>query len=109
MQHRLQHRPGGAMSRILLGQGGGLELSGGDYTVVGVVALVALAALAVGAVLLKEVLGAGQGTPRMQDIGKAVQEGASAYLNRQLQTLSGFAVIVLLLLFALPAEDLMER
>ncbi|HEY4703068.1 MAG TPA: sodium/proton-translocating pyrophosphatase, partial [Streptosporangiaceae bacterium] len=97
------------MSRFILAQGGGLDLSGGDYTVVGVVAVVALAALVVGGVLMREVLAAGQGTARMQDIGRAVQEGASAYLNRQFKTLSGFAVVVFLLLFALPAEDLGER
>jgi K(+)-stimulated pyrophosphate-energized sodium pump len=97
------------MSRYDLAQGGALDLSGGDYTVVGVVAVVALAALAVGAVLCREVLAAGQGTPRMQDIGRAVQEGASAYLNRQFKTLSGFAVVVFLLLFALPATDIGER
>jgi K(+)-stimulated pyrophosphate-energized sodium pump len=97
------------MSGSILAQGRGLELSGGDYTVVGVVAAVALGALAVGAVLMREVLAAGQGTPRMQDIGRAVQEGAAAYLNRQFKTLSGFAVIVFLVLFALPAEGLSER
>jgi K(+)-stimulated pyrophosphate-energized sodium pump len=98
------------MSRLILAQGAeGLELSGGDYTVVGVVAVVALAALAVGGVLMREVLAAGQGTSRMQDIGRAVQEGASAYLNRQFKTLSGFAVLVFALLFALPAEDIGER
>ena len=97
------------MSEFILAQYGDLELSGGDYTVVGVVAVVALAALAVGAVLLREVLAAGPGTPRMQEIGRAIQEGASAYLNRQFRTLSVFAVIVFLLLFALPAEDLSER
>jgi K(+)-stimulated pyrophosphate-energized sodium pump len=97
------------MTRYDLAQGGALDLSVGDYTVVGVVAMIALAALAVGAILLKEVLRAGQGTPRMQDIGRAVQEGASAYLNRQFKTLSGFAVIVFLLLFALPADDVSER
>src|ERR687894_1687391 len=97
------------MSEFILAQGGGLELSVDDYTVVGVVAAVALAALAIGAVLLREVLAAGPGTPRMQEIGRAIQEGASAYLNRQLKTLSVFAVIVFLLLFALPAEDLSER
>ncbi|HEX6402439.1 MAG TPA: sodium-translocating pyrophosphatase [Pseudonocardiaceae bacterium] len=97
------------MSRYDLAQGGALDLSGGDYTVVGVVAAVALAALAIGAVLCKEVLAAGQGTARMQDIGRAVQEGASAYLNRQFKTLSGFAVVVFLLLFALPATDIGER
>jgi K(+)-stimulated pyrophosphate-energized sodium pump len=97
------------MSGFILAQGGGLELSGGDYTVVGVIAAVALGALAVGAVLMREVLAARQGTPRMQEIGRAVQEGASAYLNRQFKTLSGFAAVVFLLLFALPADDLRER
>ena len=97
------------MSEFILAQGGGLDLSGGDYAVVGVVAVVALAALAVGAVLLREVLAAGQGTPRMQEIGRAIQEGASAYLNRQFRTLSVFAVLVFLVLFLLPAEDLSER
>ncbi|MGQ0716753.1 MAG: sodium-translocating pyrophosphatase [Pseudonocardiales bacterium] len=97
------------MSGFIPAQYGDLELSGGDYTVVGVVAVVALAALAVGAVLLREVLAAGQGTPRMQEIGRAIQEGASAYLNRQFRTLSVFAVIVFLVLFALPAETTGER
>ncbi len=97
------------MSGFILAQYGDLELSGGDYTVVGAVAVVAVAALAVGAVLLREVLAAGQGTPRMQEIGRAIQEGASAYLNRQFRTLSVFAVIVFLVLFVLPAETVGER
>lgn len=95
------------MSRHFLAEG--LELSGGDRGVVAVVAVVALAALAVGYVLLKEVLAAGQGTPKMQDIAKAVQEGAAAYLNRQFRTLGIFVVVVFVLLFALPADDLAER
>ncbi len=86
-----------------------LELSGGDRGLVAVVAVVAIAALAVGYVLLREVLAAGQGTAKMQDISKAVQEGAAAYLNRQFRTLSVFVVLVFLLLFALPAEDAGER
>jgi K(+)-stimulated pyrophosphate-energized sodium pump len=97
------------MSRFILAQGEALDLSGSDYTVVGVVAVVALAALAVGAVLMREVLATSPGTPRMQEIGRAIQEGASAYLNRQFKTLSVFAVIVFALLFALPAEDVSER
>ncbi|WP_086663169.1 sodium-translocating pyrophosphatase [Lentzea kentuckyensis] len=95
------------MSRQFLAES--LELSGGDRGVVAVVAVVALAALAVGYVLLKEVLAAGQGTEKMQDIAKAVQEGAAAYLNRQFRTLGIFVVIVFVLLFALPADDLAER
>lgn len=84
-------------------------LSGGDRGVVAVVAVVALAALAVGYVLLREVLAAGQGTVKMQDIAKAVQEGAAAYLKRQRNTLTIFGVVVFLLLFALPADTFNER
>ncbi|MDT8910932.1 sodium-translocating pyrophosphatase [Amycolatopsis sp. PS_44_ISF1] len=96
------------MSRQFLAEGG-ITLTGGGYTIVGVVAVVALAALAIGYVLLKEVLAAGQGTAKMQDIAKAVQEGAAAYLKRQRNTLVVFGVIVFLLLFALPADDWSER
>ena len=85
-----------------------LTLAGGDYAIVGVVAVVALAALAIGFVLLREVLAAGEGTSKMQDIGRAVQEGAAAYLNRQFRTLGVFVVIVFVLLFALPG-DIGER
>ncbi|MBW0106931.1 sodium-translocating pyrophosphatase [Pseudonocardia sp. KRD291] len=95
------------MSQSTLAQG--LELGAGDLTVVGVVAVVALVALAVGGLLLKEVLSYGEGTASMQEIGRAIQEGATAYLNRQFRTLAIFAVIVFVLLFALPAEDMGER
>jgi K(+)-stimulated pyrophosphate-energized sodium pump len=95
------------MSRPYLADG--LALTGGDRGVVAVVAVIALAALVVGYVLLKEVLAAGQGTAKMQEIAKAVQEGAAAYLNRQFRTLSVFAGIVFLLLLALPADSLSER
>ncbi|MEV5543933.1 sodium-translocating pyrophosphatase [Saccharopolyspora shandongensis] len=86
-------------------QATGIELGGADYVVVGAVMVIALAALAFGYVLIKEVLSAGQGTAKMQDIAKGVQEGASAYLNRQFRTLAIFAVIVFLVLFALPSES----
>ena len=86
-----------------------LELAASDRIVVGVVAVVALAALAIGFVLMREVLAAGQGTAKMQEIGRAVQEGAAAYLNRQFRTLGIFVVVVFVLLFALPADDIGVR
>src|ERR1700754_1732511 len=95
------------MCRLILAEG--LELSSSDRTVVGVVAVVALIALAIGFMLRKEVLAAGQGTERMQEIGRAVQEGAAAYLNRQFRTLGIFVVIVFVLLFVLPADTMGER
>jgi len=96
------------MSRQVLADSA-VTLSGGDYTIVGVVAVVAIVALVIAFVLRKEVLAAGQGTPKMQDIAKAVQEGAAAYLNRQFRTLAIFVVIVFVLLFFLPADSIAER
>src|SRR3954471_16027170 len=87
----------------------GITLGANDYIIVGVVAVVAIAALAIGFVLRREVLAADAGTPKMQDIGRAVQEGATAYLNRQFRTLGVFVIIVFVLLFTLPADDIGER
>ena len=86
-----------------------IELTGNNVVLVAIVAVIALAALVVAGILVREVLAASEGTPRMKEIGAAVQEGASAYLNRQFKTLSIFAVIVFFLLFLLPAETNSER
>jgi K(+)-stimulated pyrophosphate-energized sodium pump len=59
-------------------------------------------ALAMAFVFRREVLAAGEGTPRMQEIATAVQEGASAYLSRQFRTLGIFVVLVFGVLFLLP-------
>ena len=80
------------------------HVSGGDYGILVVVAVVAVFALLVAGFFAREVLAADQGTPRMQDISRAVQEGAAAYLRRQFTTLAPFAVIIFALLFILPAE-----
>ena len=62
-----------------------------SLTIVGVIAAIAVASLVVALVLRRQVLAAGEGTPAMQDIAAAVQEGASAYLSRQFRTLAVFA------------------
>ena len=86
-----------------------IELSGGNLTIVVVVAIIGLAALGVAALLVRQVLAASEGTPRMQEIAAAVQEGASAYLSRQFKTLGVFAVVVFFVLFLLPADTSSER
>ncbi|MBK3580270.1 sodium-translocating pyrophosphatase [Streptomyces sp. MBT65] len=74
-----------------------------------VIGLVALAALVVAGVLVREVLAAGEGTDSMKKIATAIQEGANAYLGRQLRTVGVFAVIVFFLLLLLPADDWNQR
>ena len=84
-------------------------LTDGNRLIVIVIAVVALAALVVAAVLVRQVLAAGEGTDSMKKIAAAVQEGANAYLARQLRTLGVFAVVVFFLLMLLPADDWTQR
>jgi K(+)-stimulated pyrophosphate-energized sodium pump len=79
-------------------------ISNGDKGLVVAIGVIAILALVFAAVLVKEVLAADQGTPKMQEIAKAVQEGARAYLNRQFRTLAVFSVIVFVLLLVLPVN-----
>ncbi|MBB3676790.1 sodium-translocating pyrophosphatase [Modestobacter versicolor] len=81
------------------------ELSGGDLTLVAVVLVISLAALGFAFYLSRAVMAADQGTPKMQEIARAIQEGAGAFLRRQFRTLGVFAVIVFVLLLLLPVSD----
>ncbi|GGV70888.1 MULTISPECIES: sodium-translocating pyrophosphatase [Streptomyces] len=77
--------------------------------IVAVIAAVAVLALVVAGVLVRQVLAAGEGTESMKRIAEAVQEGAKAYLGRQLRTVGVFAVVVFFLLMLLPADDWNQR
>ena len=80
------------------------EISGGNTVIVVVVAVVAVLALVVAGGLVRDVLAADEGTEKMKEIARAVQEGAAAYLGRQFRTLAVFVVLVFFLLLLLPAE-----
>ncbi|MBD9703464.1 sodium-translocating pyrophosphatase [Streptomyces sp. ID01-12c] len=84
-------------------------LTDDNRIIVMVIGVVALAALVVAGVLVRQVLAAGEGTESMKKIATAIQEGANAYLARQLRTLGVFAVVVFFLLMLLPADDWNQR
>ncbi|UFU03407.1 sodium-translocating pyrophosphatase [Ruania suaedae] len=81
-----------------------LQLGTSSLVIVSVIAVVAVAALVIAVFLRRQVLAAGEGTPAMQTIATAIQEGAQAYLNRQFRTLAIFVVVVFALLFLLPGD-----
>ena len=80
-------------------------LSGGNLTLVAVVGVIAVLALVMALKFRREVLAANDGTPNMQRIALAVQEGASAFLGRQFRTLSVFALLAFFLLMLLPPHE----
>jgi K(+)-stimulated pyrophosphate-energized sodium pump len=82
-----------------------VTVSGSNLTLVVIVAVIALSALAVAGWLVREVLAASQGTAKMQEIAKAVQEGAAAYLRRQFRTLGVFVFLIFWILLLLPADS----
>ncbi|WP_406475161.1 sodium-translocating pyrophosphatase [Streptomyces sp. NBC_01615] len=84
-------------------------LTDDNRLIVMVIGVVALAALVVAGVLVRQVLAAGEGTNSMKKIATAIQEGANAYLGRQMRTLGAFAAVVFFLLMLLPADDWNQR
>jgi K(+)-stimulated pyrophosphate-energized sodium pump len=97
------------MSPLAAGVSDSLSLSGGQKGFVAVIGVIAILALGVAYVLMREVLAADAGTPRMRQIALAVQEGAEAFLRRQAKTLAVFVVIIPLILLALPADTTGSR
>jgi K(+)-stimulated pyrophosphate-energized sodium pump len=84
---------------------GAPTVTGANLAWVAVVAVIALLALAVAGWLVRDVLAASQGTAKMQEIARAIQEGAAAYLRRQFKTLSVFVVVIFFVLLLLPAAS----
>ena len=63
-----------------------LQLGPTSLAIVWTIAGIAAISLLYAVWLRRKVLAEDEGTTRMQEIARAVQEGATAYLNRQLRT-----------------------
>jgi len=89
------------MTHVLAAEGGyqQFHLASGEWLILVGSALTALLAVAVGFFLMRRVLAADQGTTKMQDIAKAIQEGAMAYLKRQFKTIGVILVPLAIIVF----------
>jgi K(+)-stimulated pyrophosphate-energized sodium pump len=82
-----------------------IRLGGTEWLILLVVLGSALLAIALAFFLTKMILAEDQGTQKMQEIAKAIQEGAQAYLNRQIKTISVMVLILFGLVFASAISD----
>jgi K(+)-stimulated pyrophosphate-energized sodium pump len=87
---------------VLAAEGGyqSFELQGGEWAVLVLSAAAALLAIVVGFYLVKQVMAEDAGTPTMQSIATAIQEGAWAYLRRQFRTIAIILLPVAVVVFA---------
>ncbi len=85
----------------IIAEGGYQEftLRGGEWAVMLLSVSAALIALVVGLYLAKSVMAADAGSPKMQQIAKAIQEGALAYLKRQFKTIAVILVPLAIIVF----------
>jgi K(+)-stimulated pyrophosphate-energized sodium pump len=90
---------------VLAAEGGPINAIFGSFEdrALWVVLVISLVALAFAYYLVREVLAAPEGTERMKEIARAIQEGSRAYLNRQFRTVGVFIVLLTVgLFFILP-------
>ncbi len=89
------------MSSLLASEGGYQEfvLKGGEWAVLLLSALAALLAVGVGFFLVRKVMSEDEGSPKMRDIARAIQEGAWAYLRRQFKTIAMILVPLAIIVF----------
>jgi K(+)-stimulated pyrophosphate-energized sodium pump len=82
-----------------------VEFGSGETLALFAIMLVCVLALVVAFILVRQVLRADQGTDKMREIARAIQEGSRAYLNRQFRTLAVFVVLLFFLLLLLEADS----
>ncbi|HSJ46943.1 MAG TPA: sodium-translocating pyrophosphatase [Euzebyales bacterium] len=90
------------MPVLLAAEGGyqSFELGSGEMAWLWFAVATAVAAIAVGVVLMRAVVAADTGTPRMRDIAGAIEEGALTYLRRQFRTIAVILIPLVVVVFA---------
>ena len=90
------------MNHLLAAEGGYQEftLGGAEFFWLFFSAATAILALGIGFLLMRGVLAADQGTPKMKEIAAAIQEGALAYLRRQFKTIALITIPLGAIVFA---------
>jgi K(+)-stimulated pyrophosphate-energized sodium pump len=99
----------GALASGMLAAEGGYQsftLEGGEMLVLLLSGLSAVVAILVGLNLMRDVLAADQGTPKMIEIATAIQVGAAAYLKRQFRTIAVILVPLAVIVFVTSTEVL---
>jgi K(+)-stimulated pyrophosphate-energized sodium pump len=100
------------MNIVLAQEGGRIEATFRtlENNALWVILGVSFLALAVAYILVRSVLSHPEGTPKMIEISRAIQEGARAYLNRQFRTLGIFlGLLIIFLFFVLPVPKSAEH
>ena len=89
------------MSSVLAAEGGyqAFNLGPTEWWLLVFAGLTAILALGVGFALMKDVLAQDEGTPKMIQIAKAIQDGAWAYLRRQFKTIAMILVPLAIVVF----------
>ena len=89
------------MTSLFASEGGWqtFTLKGGEWAILGLSAGAAILALLVGWFLAVQVLKEDQGTAKMQEIARAIQVGAWAYLKRQFRTIGMILIPVGVVVF----------
>ncbi|MFM2045926.1 MAG: hypothetical protein RL383_3 [Actinomycetota bacterium] len=96
------------MSGLIAAEGGYQEfvLKGGEWTVLWLSAAAAVLAVLVGFYLVRSVMAADEGSPKMREIAGAIQEGAWAYLKRQFRTIGLILIPLVVIVFVTSTEIL---
>ncbi|MDQ3939823.1 MAG: sodium-translocating pyrophosphatase [Actinomycetota bacterium] len=90
------------MSNIVLSAEGGFQeftIGGAEWFWLIFAAATAVLAIGIGFLLMRGVLASDQGTPKMIEIATAIQEGALAYLRRQVKTIAIITIPVGVIVF----------